>query len=481
MPLVLLAITLGMYGIGTTAQPAAAAVSNFTFAGGGWGHGVGMSQWGARAFAANGSSYAQILQHYYTGVAVAPGGISDDLSILVANNAGSMTLTAAGTTALSGVGTLAPGQAVTVARSGADLVFSGALAATVAGPVDISLATAGGPLTVSPPGYSYRYGTLRISADAGGGVRGVVRSLTMQQYLYGLGEMPSSWPAEALKAQATAARTYAQKKRNARGAKDFDMYGSVSDQSYTGTKWEVAAWNDAVIATDTQLITHNGGLIDAVYSASSGGHTENSEYVWVSPVPYLRGVADPFDAAGGNPNGAWSRTFSGTELGGWFGLGTMTGIQVLGPLGVSGRVDRSTIRLTGTGGTKDVTGVSFRSTVNSEVASSRQLMSTKFTVNGSTAPPTPGNTMPTGSITVATAEGSQIIIGGTSVDPDGYPLVRVVSTMGTQRAVRDYTSTNGAFLLWWNGGPGTRNVCVTVYDVPTGQGVSLGCRNIVVK
>ncbi len=164
---------------------------------------------------------------------------------------------------------------------------------------------AGGPVTLSATGNSYRWGVLRIAVDGGGGLRAIVWGLPMQQYLYGLGEMPSSWPAEALKAQATASRTYAQEKRNARSA-DFDLYGSVFDQAYTGTKFEAPAWTAAVGATYGQVVTYGGQLIGAVYSASSGGGTENSEYVWVSSVPYLRGVPDPYDGAGGNPNGAWS-------------------------------------------------------------------------------------------------------------------------------------------------------------------------------
>ncbi len=159
----------------------------------------------------------------------------------------------------------------------------------------------------------------------------------------------------------------------------------------------------------------------------------------------------------------------------------MTSVQVLGPLGVSGRVDRATIRLTSTGGSTDVTGTNFRSTVNARVASNRQLMSAKFVVDGATVPSGPTPTMATGAITVATTDGRTVIIGGDSVDPDGWPLVHVVSTMGDERAVRDYRSTNGKFLLAWTGGPGTRSVCVTVYDEPTGQGVPLGCRDIVVK
>jgi SpoIID/LytB domain protein len=460
------------FGAGT-----AAAQSSFTFSGSGWGHGVGMSQWGARGMAAAGSTYAQILGHYYTGAGVVSQTVSDDLKVLIGERTGTFTLVAGGTTTVMGIGTVGAGSRLTLTRSGSNMVISGGVSATVGGPVLIQFAGAGN-LTVSPPGYSYRYGILAIGPDANGGLRAVMGGLSMQQYLYGLGEMPSSWPAEALKAQATASRTFAQKRRNGRGSADFDLYGSVLHQAYTGTKFEVPAWTNAVDQTANRVVTHNGALIDAVYSASSGGHTEHSEVVWVSPVPYLRGVPDPYDAGGGNPHASWSRTYSGAQLGSWFGLGTVTSVQVLGPLGVSGRVDRATIRLTGTGGTRDVQGASFRSTVNSRSPGS-QLMSTRFTVGAGSG----GGAvrMPSGAFHTAYADGRTVIIGGTAGDPDGAPLVRIVSTMGSVRATRETRAVNGSFLATWTGDPGTRNVCVTVLDTPTGQGVSLGCRDVVVK
>jgi SpoIID/LytB domain protein len=489
-PWLLILTSLALYGIGGGTPSVSAQDSTFSFAGSGWGHAIGMSQWGARGMAANGSSFNEILGWYYRGAAVAPAAtINNDLRVLVAQKQNSFTLTTGGSTAFEGIG-WAPGAAtITATRSGNNIAWSGGLNAVTGPSVDIQLWSAGGPLKVSTPGYSYRYGMLRISIDPAGGLRAVIWGLPMQQYLYGLGEMSSSWPAEALKAQATAGRTFAQKRISVRGSADFDLYGSVLHQSYTGTKYEVANWQNAVNATTNQVITYGGQLIDAVYSASSGGHTENSEFVWVSQVPYLRGVPDPFDTTGGNPNAAWNRAFSGSELGSWFGLGTVTSVQVLGPLGASGRVDKATIRLTGTGGpsgsSRDLTGTAFRSTVNSKVASSRQLMSTKFTVNNSAAPsvppPAPRNSLPTGSITEAAAEGRRITISGASSDPNGSPLVRVVSTMGSVQAVRDYRSTNGRFSVSWEGSKGTRSVCVTVFDEPTGQGISLGCRDIIVK
>lgn len=467
---------LAVHGASFGAAPAGAQQS-FTFTGSGWGHGVGMSQWGARGMAAAGHNYEQILGHYYRGTSVVSQGVSNDLRVLIGQKVGSFTVVTGGTTTLAGIGTVGAGATMTFTRSGSSTVVSGALSRTVDGGVMLQFAGAG-DLRVSPPGYSYRYGVLTIVPDPAGGLRAVIGGLSMQQYLYGLGEMPSSWPAEALKAQATAGRTFAQKRRNARSiSSDFDLFATVVHQAYTGTKFQAPAWTNAVDATAGRVITHNGGLIDAVYSASSGGHTEHSEVVWVSAVPYMRGVPDPYDAAGGNPHASWSRTYTGAQLGAWFGLGTVTGVQILGPLGVSGRVDRATIRLIGTGGTKDVTGASFRSTVNSRSPGS-VLMSTKFTVVGGSASAV---RLPSGSIRTAAANGSTIVIGGTASDPDGAPLVRVVSTMGTQRATRETRAVNGSFQVAWTGAPGTRKVCVTVLDTPTGQGVSLGCRDVVVK
>jgi len=473
--LVLAAVALVLTGPGTP-LPDAGAQSAFTFRGSGWGHGVGMSQWGARGMAANGSSHTQILTHYYSGVSVVSQPVDNDLRVLIAERASSLTLRTGGRTTFDGIGVLnGSGHTVTVSRSGGSLRLTGAVTTTTAGPVNVRFAP-DGVLEVSP-GNGYRYGQLRLSADPGGGVRAVLHGLTMQQYLYGLGEMPSSWPAAALRAQAVAARTFAQKRRNERGTKDFDLYSGVIHQAYTGTRHEAPSWNAAVDATAGQVVTYPGvGLIDAVYSASSGGHTEHSEVVWVSPVPYLRARPDPHDSSGGNPHASWTRTYTGAQLGSWFGIGTVTSVRIVGGVGPSGRVDKATIRLVGTGGTRDVNGASFRSTVNART--NQQLRSTKFTVDGTTAPAT---TMATGSWTHHYAEGRTVVVGGTSVDPDGHPLVRVVSTMGSQRATRFHRSTNGHWLMAWQGDPGTRRVCATVIDEPTGHEVSLGCRDIVVK
>jgi SpoIID/LytB domain protein len=469
----------GVWGGSGTAAAVTATGTSFTFAGSGWGHGVGMSQWGARGMAANGSDFRQILSHYYAGIETGPRTVNNDLRVLVAQNASTLTVVTGGSTTFQGVGTVGAGVTVTLSRSGSQIRLTGGLTATVDAPVRIQYAGAG-DLRLTPPGHSYRYGQLAVRTDGSTALRAVIENLSMQHYLYGLAEMPASWPAEALKAQATAGRTFAQRRIALRSpSADFDLYSTVTHQAYTGTRSQDPRWVAAVDATANQVITYNGSLIDAVYSASSGGHTENSEYVWVSSVPYLRGRADPHDVGGGNPHSSWSRTYTGEQLGSWFGIGTVTSVSILAPVGVSGRVDKATIRLAGTGGSRDLTGAAFRSAVNNR-SPSAALMSTKFTVSAQGTATTTGGP-PTGNYHTAMAQGRTILIGGTASDPDGVPVVRVVSTMGTQRAVRETRPTGGSFLVSWDGAPGTRRVCVSVLDVPTGQEVSLGCRDVVVK
>jgi SpoIID/LytB domain protein len=465
------------------AAPAASADTSFAFNGGGWGHGVGMSQWGARGMAAQGSSANAILTHYYSGASVGPMATSQ-IRVLLAT-ASTFTVTPGTTTSFNQlfgatVGTTA--APVTVTNQGGTIALRGGVTGTATALV---IPLGGAPLKLSPPGYRYLRGSVIITTN-GSGLRAVLAGVSMQEYLYGLGEMPSSWPAAALQAQAIAARTYAQKKVNAAaGGGSYDIVGGLPDQSYLGFDKEGGAsgaqWVGAVDTTAGQVVTYGGALIDAVYSASSGGYTEDSGTVWVNTLPYLKGVPDAPDLTGGNPNGTWTRSYTGSQLGTWFGVGQVTSVQVLGPLGVSGRVDKATIRLVGTTGTRDVIGSSFRSTVNARSPGS-VLPSTKFRVGGA-APvaPVPANTLPFGVIDLVKVDHRTILVVGRAVDPQGAPLVNVVSTMGSQVATRQVRTVDGQWVVFWTGSPGTRNICVTILDTPTGQGVPIGCRTATVK
>jgi stage II sporulation protein D len=140
-----------------------------------------------------------------------------------------------------------------------------------------------------------------------------INYVDLEQYLYSVlgAEMSPDFPAEALKAQAVAARTYAIYRSQSTSKKLFDVDGSESSQVYRGLSSEANTTQAAVNATVGQVMTYQGKLVLAVFHAASGGHTENVEDIWSSPIPYLRGVPD-YDL--GTPGYEWSKTFSLSEL-----------------------------------------------------------------------------------------------------------------------------------------------------------------------
>lgn len=497
LAILVIALATAFIGFQPGTPDADAAAGSFTITGKGWGHGVGMSQWGARGRAANkNENFRQILAHYYTGTSVSTGTVSNDIRVLTAPDAPSVKLKVTKATAIGGI-TVPAGATVTITRSGDSLIVSSPVGKAVASPLMITVGNKVNPVTVTAgtATTTYEYGTIRVDPRGKTGLRVIVGGLSMQQYLYGLGEMPMSWPAEALKSQIVAARTFAQKQINARRGNpayaDYDLNATL-DGAYTGTTHTVSTyftqnWLPAVNETDKLMITYGGALIDAMYSASSGGYTVDSETAFISALPYLRGVPDPDDLTGGNTHASWSATFTAAELGAWFGVGTMTSMRITGTIPASQHLDKTNITLTGTTGSKTVTGGFLRSTINSRAGGGRILKSSMFSIVGSTPAPAPApaptpapNQSPTGSITVAKAVGRTIVIEGTAKDPNGGVFVQVVSTMGRDRAVRTYL-VDGTFRSTWTGAPGKRNVCVTVLDNPTMKAVSLGCRDVVVK
>lgn len=123
----------------------------------------------------------------------------------------------------------------------------------------------------------------------------VISNISMQAYLYGVvpSEIGGSAPIEAQKAQAVCARTYAVKNLNRHSKNGFNLCATTCCQVYFGIKNETNLSNRAVDETEGKVITYNGELITAVYSAHSGGITANVENVWGSPYPYLKSVNDP--------------------------------------------------------------------------------------------------------------------------------------------------------------------------------------------
>lgn len=122
----------------------------------------------------------------------------------------------------------------------------------------------------------------------------IINIIPVDEYLMGVvpQEMSPSWPIEALKAQAVAARTFALKNRGRHDAEGFDVCTSTHCQAYAGESAESSRSDEAVRLTRGKVITYNGELIESMFHTDSGGMTENSENVWGSKLPYLRSVKE---------------------------------------------------------------------------------------------------------------------------------------------------------------------------------------------
>lgn len=378
--------------------PAAAAESMFGIVGGGWGHGVGMSQYGARGRADAGQTSAQILAAYYPGAAVEGRSLAGP-RVKLGETGGTEMWTSGGPiyATVDGQPTAAianAGERLSVRMFGSAVIYQrvdngpGPTNVLSASGARVSIAWDGGQtLSLSSTGKAYAYGTLRLLPTAST-FEQVLVGISMQQYLYGLGEMPASWNIEALRAQAIAGRSFAAYRLAHPQDADFDMLASVSDQAYVGTQQTAnssgANWMAAVDSTDGQVLVSGGVAVQAFYSSSNGGYTERSDYVFSATLPYLVATPDPFDQATGNPNFSWTRTYGGDELAAWLNsagrgsVGTVTGLSFGGNVGASGRVDRALVTVTGTLRTITMSGNQFRSAVNAGASSARDLLSTKF-------------------------------------------------------------------------------------------------------
>lgn len=331
-------------------QPTPAAVTTTTFlvSGRGWGHGVGMSQYGALGYANDGWTYEQILRHYYTGAEPGPAPVSR-VRVLVSEARPALTIRSAspfrvrdvvGTTyALEpGAITLGPKLRITVNGVPTDLV----------GPILFLPGTT--PLEVDRP---YR-GQIEVSVT--GTKLDAINVVGLEQYLQGVvaQEMPSAWPEEALKAQAVAARSYALARRLT--GKPFDLYADVRSQVYGGIEGEHPRTTGAVQATKGIVLLWEGKPIDALFHSTSGGATLDAAEVFGKPVPYLVGVEDPYSAL--SPVHRWGPTPVAEPV---LRRGLKLRVPVTGlrlTRGPSGRVSR--VQVVTATGTSTVSGATLR-------------------------------------------------------------------------------------------------------------------------
>ena len=346
------------------AAPAQAA-SRLVVKGAGFGHGVGMSQYGAYGFAERGVGHAEILRHYYTGAQIGRLESGGSRVRVLLKTASRIVFTNAASVA--GERRLDPAQRYRVTRglSGAVTLrsASGRDLGSYASPLTITGAR-GGVQVNGRSGHAasngrYR-GDLQLRAAAIGGVA-AINALGLDDYIRGVvaGEMPSGWPQEALRAQAVAARTYAV--ATSKNGDGFDQYADTRSQVYNGIAGETAPTDAAVAATAGEVVVSGGKPIVTYYFSSSGGRTENVEnaFIGAAPAPYLRSVEDPYDAA--SPRHRWTRQMSLSAAQRRLGRlvkGRLQRIKVL-RRGRSPRVVRA--RIIGSGGVTDVTGPTLRS------------------------------------------------------------------------------------------------------------------------
>ena len=141
----------------------------------------------------------------------------------------------------------------------------------------------------------------------------MINTLPLESYALGVvpREVPSTWPAEALKAQAVAARSYALATRKTSG--DFDVYADVRSQVYGGVDAETEATNAAVQATAREVVTYQGKVATTYFFSTSGGKTRDVADAWPGspPVPYLVSVDDPYDDA--SPVHTWGPVAVGSQ------------------------------------------------------------------------------------------------------------------------------------------------------------------------
>ncbi len=375
-----LGLLAGLVVLPVSASPASAATTDqsywvpvgrtLTVRGHGFGHGHGMSQYGAQGAAKQGLGYRQIVSFYYPGTSWST--VSGELRVLITSDTTSDVVVArvAGLT----VQDLGNGRTYPLPSPTGVTRWRITVGANHASVVDYltggwhrwkTLAGDGqfagpGPLTLYTPSGTRTYrGALRAASPSSGSAsRDTVNVLSMDEYLRGVvpEEMPASWMPDAVEAQAVAARTYATWSRSQYPHRYYQICDTSSCQVYGGVGAEDARSNAAVTATARQILTYGGNPAFTQFSASSGGWTS------AGSVPYLAAKADPYDAYSGNPVHDWSLSLAASQVEKAYpAIGTLRRIHVTRRDGHGqwdGRV--WTLVLDGTRSSVTVSGDSFR-------------------------------------------------------------------------------------------------------------------------
>jgi len=300
--------------------------NSFSFHGAGYGHGVGMSQIGARGMALESATAESILNYYYQGASVET---TTDLielrvnvghllqsAVIKSDTASSEVLLFSPADTVTPLARIQPGTQISVSLQGNSIQFFGSNLNFTGSRFILRWSGTrylpGTPssifLGIGKTFTQYRYGQLNFAVVRSGKISNIeiTNSLNLHdEYLYGIGEMPTSWPAAALQAQVIASRTYALAKAGKiRTICDCDLYATSLDQAFIGyakeaeprygTLWRSAVDSTTVDSATARAIFYNGKPISAYFFSSSNGFTEAAANVFGTAFPYLNSVPDPW-------------------------------------------------------------------------------------------------------------------------------------------------------------------------------------------
>jgi SpoIID/LytB domain protein len=347
-----------------------------TFTGHGYGHGIGMSQYGAEGGARSGESYTKILSTYYPGTAIGTRSgsmrvlLSKDTtdSVMVEGRSGlvlrnlasktttSLPTTVGGKTVIRWNITANPAnkkQSLLQYRTSSTWQTYKSMVWTGDAQFEASTLRL---IMPNDSAVSYRSALRSALPSSGSTARNTVNVLSIENYTRGVvaREMPSSWHAEALKAQAVAARTYGV--RSMSSSRYYDICDTTACQVYGGVSAETSATDSAVSGTAGKILTSGGTPAFTQFSSSSGGYTN------AGSQSYLRAVSDPWDNWSGNKNHSWSISVKASTIEQKYPtVGTLKSLQVLSRNGhgdMGGRV--ASIKLVGSKASKTIKGTDAR-------------------------------------------------------------------------------------------------------------------------
>ena len=310
--------------------------ATFNFQGTGYGHGVGLSQIGARGKALAGESANSILSYYYAGTqivslsdnqnirvnighllpqATLKSGVQGSVLNLYVGDVGEdlLAIPAASLTSKSGISFIQQGPKVSayiVTGKNSQLIGTSPIwSARWSGTRYLEGAPSTVSLKVNSKSVKYRYGQIQVKsvkAPIIGHRMEITNTVRIHdEYLFGISEVPSSWPTQALIAQGIASRSYALSKVGIpKRSCDCNVYNNISDQAFVGISKEIEPiygpmWKAAVQASSTsestgEVITINNLPITAFFTSSSGGQTETSVNAWGQERSFTTSVADPY-------------------------------------------------------------------------------------------------------------------------------------------------------------------------------------------